>query len=60
MRVTQTGAFIAGRTDNHNKGGTMNPLALVAAIIILAAIIYAVLYGCLRLARRSDDQDDRP
>ena len=35
----------------------MNPLALVAAIIILAAIIYAVLYGCLWLADRFDRQD---
>ena len=38
----------------------MNPLALVAAIIILAAIIYAVLIASLWLASRSDDQDRRP
>ena len=38
----------------------MNPLAFVAAIIILAAIIYAVLYAGLWLASRSDDQDRRP
>lgn len=36
------------------------PLALVAAIIILAGIIYAVLYGCLCLAGRCDDQDLDP
>jgi len=38
----------------------MNPFALVAAIIVLAGIIYAVIYGCLWLASRSDDQDQRP
>lgn len=36
-----------------------NPLALVAAIVIVAGIIYAVLYGCLWLASRSDQEHDR-
>ena len=35
----------------------MNPLALVAAIIVLAGSIYAVLYGCLWLADRFDRED---
>lgn len=35
----------------------MNPLALVAAIVILAGIIYGVLHGCLWLAGYIDSQD---
>jgi len=37
----------------------MNPIVSVAAILILAGIIYTVLYACLWLVGRADE-DEQP
>ena len=62
MRVTQTGAFIAGRTDT--QGDSMTTLAAFILGCIVGAIVGGItctlVMAALGLARRCDDQDGQP